>query len=92
MNIDLKSVKSYLRIDEDDDDPLLEILIESAEQSVIDGTRPDVDKKDKRYILATMMIVGHWYENRGVVSPNASNIPFGVISIMTLLSIKRGAV
>lgn len=85
--VDIEVVKGYMKVDDDDDDSLIEVFIKTAEKVVIKGTKKDIDTSDERFILAVMMITDYWYENRGAVAPNASNTPLGVLSLMTQLAV-----
>ncbi|GAA0434435.1 hypothetical protein GCM10008934_24850 [Virgibacillus salarius] len=63
MNTDLLELaKEYLRIDGDQDNKLLGLLINSAKNYMSNaGVK---EKEDELYQLAIMMLVTHWYENR----------------------------
>ncbi|MCC2249081.1 head-tail connector protein [Virgibacillus sp. AGTR] len=63
MNTDLLELaKEYLRIDGDQDNKLLDLLINSAKNYMSNaGVK---EKEDELYQLAIMMLVTHWYENR----------------------------
>ncbi|RKD26689.1 hypothetical protein BEP19_15895 [Ammoniphilus oxalaticus] len=77
----LDSIKAYLRIDGDQDDGLLSLLIESAKAYLRNA---GVDESEKHlYKLAVIMIVTHWYENREQVTGSTPrNLPLGIKSII----------
>lgn len=60
----LAETKEYLRIDGEDDDPLLENLIISASEYLLDAGV--VNTESRRYRLAVWILVTEWYENRGI--------------------------
>ncbi|WP_277228575.1 head-tail connector protein [Ruminococcus callidus] len=57
--VTLQEVKQYLRIDFEDDDPLLLSLIFTAKQLVM-----DVGRMDETQLAAMLYTVSYLYENR----------------------------
>lgn len=58
----LEHVKEYLRIDGDQDDNMLGLLIDSAKEYL---SNAGVKEQDSTlYRLAITMLVTHWYEHR----------------------------
>jgi uncharacterized phage protein (predicted DNA packaging) len=82
MNLTVDEIKNWLRIDHNEDDSLLEIMIIAAEQS-IKGSIGFIPMSE----LGTMvkrMIITDWYENRGsFVQGSINELPLGVRSILT---------
>jgi len=86
----LDEAKLYLRVDGTADDALITGLITAAAK-YIDGQTGKTQVKtgevdgvatygpisaDALYILANKIMIAHWYENRGIVSPGSvNNIP-----------------
>ena len=65
MNL-LPMAKEYLRIDGDQDDEMLGLLLNSAKEYM---TNAGVEEQETDlYKLGIMMLVTHWYENREQVS------------------------
>jgi len=60
----IEIVKKYLRIDGSEDDEVLALLIESAEEELEESGIPEERKKERRYELAVMLYVTLFYENR----------------------------
>lgn len=58
----LEEVKSYLRIDFDDDDPTLALLIDAAKESLLKSGVEET--ASSLYRLAVMIHVSMHYENR----------------------------
>lgn len=79
----ITEIKSYLRIDEDYDDVLIETLIQSAEM-YLENAGVKVSYNIELYVLAIKMLVLHWYENRTVIG-KSENISFGLESIISQL-------
>lgn len=71
--VELKnSLKQYLKVEEDDDDPIITLQMKAAFSYMKNaGVKVEEAKKDvdhyELYKLAVFMLVGHWYENRGTV-------------------------
>lgn len=82
----LVTVKSYLRIDYDDDDPIIESFILAAKQYLL-GVGVTEQPDNELYKLVVMMLVGLFYENRNV-SESELKIPAVILNFITQLSIK----
>lgn len=65
--IDLAKAKEYLRIDEDYEDNLIEMLIEFSKEEIQNSTGVIFDSggDTKTYELAQLIIITDRYENRG---------------------------
>lgn len=71
IDIDLSTLKEFLRIDGTGEDEFLGFLVEAAKQDLENsGVHEDriAEKDEKIYQLAVMMLVTHWYENRMTVT------------------------
>ena len=72
MIVDLQEVKEWLRIDYDDDNAQIQLLIENAEaylrDSVDDFDIKIANDKDGRFknkaILIMLVLITNWYDNR----------------------------
>lgn len=64
--LDLATVKNFLRCEHDEDDELIQMYIESAEDYVKSacGDNVDLEKAKSRTIL--LMLISDYYENRTV--------------------------
>lgn len=67
--VTLDEVKKYLRIDGDEDDGILALLISGAEEYLQDAGVPGTVKESARYNLAVMLYVAMYYENRDPGEP-----------------------
>lgn len=65
--VDLTKAKGYLRIDEDYEDNLIEMLIEFSKEEIQNSTGVTFDSggSTKTYELAQLIIISDRYENRG---------------------------
>lgn len=67
----LIEIKDFIKEDSNDTnvDTLIKTLKSAAEEFIkSSGVNNDaVDYNNKLYKLAVMMLVGHWYDNRGIV-------------------------
>ncbi|MGL6113509.1 MAG: head-tail connector protein [Cetobacterium sp.] len=65
--VDLTKAKEYLRIDEDYEDSLIEMLIEFSKEEIENSTGVTFDSSGdtKTYELAQLIIITDRYENRG---------------------------
>jgi uncharacterized phage protein (predicted DNA packaging) len=80
----LDDVKVYLRIDGNDDDPLLTSLMSAADSYIVNAVGDAMDKTAELYILASKLLITHWYENREPVG-NANALAFSLQSILMQL-------
>lgn len=84
----LSEVKLYLRVDHDDEDTLITSLLAAAENYIQKTTGKTQVKTgtdelgvttyaaittDELYNLCVKIMVAHWYENRAIQSPSATN-------------------
>lgn len=66
--MNLATVKEYLKIDFDDDDRILEMLLGSARRYVLDAVGYQPDETDERVQLLLLVLVSDWYEHREYTS------------------------
>lgn len=82
----LKKVKDYLRVDFDEDDENIKMIILSAERFLYShGVEPDYN--NELYKMALFMLIGIWYDNSGLQNQDSREIPFGVSRIIRQLNI-----
>lgn len=65
--IDLTKAKEYLRVDDSDEDTLIEMLIEFSKEEIENstGVNFDLGGENKTYQMAQLIIITDRYENRG---------------------------
>jgi uncharacterized phage protein (predicted DNA packaging) len=74
-DLDLDSVKEYLRIDHTDDDNLLTTMLVAAKsfiQSYLNQKFTDFEEIPDEFTIACLALVSHWYEKREIQSEKAS--------------------
>ena len=95
----LNELKDYLRIDGDEEDGSLNLLLSSSKSYLSSAgvPEPDVlsisvegDDPNAKYILVACMLATHWYENRLVITPAVAKveqtpIPYGAQSLILQL-------
>lgn len=69
--IDVNTVKQFMKIDYDDDDQIISNMIVSAKSYIqaLLGTSFDVNSEDipTEFTIACLSLIAHWYENRAVM-------------------------
>lgn len=91
--MDLEELKLFLRVDNPEDDVLVQSLQMSAEEYLKNaGIRKDYSKE--LYKLAVKILVSHYYENRAVetIGKNVSKIAYGLDTILIQLKYSQGDV
>lgn len=83
----MDDLKTYLRIDGDEDDDILVLLIEAANEYLTDAGVPEEAQYSAKYNLAVMLLVSLNYENRNPAA-GIEKLGFGVESI--ILQLKTG--
>lgn len=93
MALTLSQVKVYLRVDYNTEDSLITNLMQAATDQVKQTTgkttyNDATIEENELFQTVVEMIVAHWYENRGMVSPAAvNNLPLSVESIIKHISL-----
>lgn len=65
--VTLDEAKIWLRIDHDEEDDLIRMLIESARQYLIKATGREWSRANTTARLVMLALIAEWYENRGVM-------------------------
>jgi hypothetical protein len=80
--IDLARVKSHLRIDDDEEDTFLAVLIHVA-KGYLERIGCDVSTEPvpPPLEMAALLLIGHWYQNRECTGKAAPSINFGVAAL-----------
>ncbi len=76
MKISLEEAKQYLRVDFDDDDFYIHMLLVSAEQTcmaILRTNDPDVLKSEPNVKIAMLYCVSYLYENRETANHSELN-------------------
>lgn len=91
MTIDLEAVKSYCRIDGNDEDELIQAFVDTA-KGYLDGAGvPEPEADDPRYLLCVKAMVLEFYDHRGMTeSVTPSAIP-GLANMVVQLKLEAEA-
>lgn len=88
--IDLNTVKGYLRIEVDfvDEDPLLIALAKSAEEYIYNATNKRPNYDIELYKLAVLMYVCQQYEDRSAIKEGSKNgTKYGLENVLLQLEL-----
>lgn len=87
--MDINTVKSYLRIDYDDDDELIGLFMNMAEQYIHDAVG-DIEMDNYKVQLVFLAIVRELYDNRSMVTTadREQKMTYMVRSIITQLQVE----
>lgn len=91
--MELTEIKNYLKVDHNDEDVLLMSLLAAAESYIKQTTGKTLKgtaaiNTDELYNLCVKLMVAHWYENRAVQSPSATNdFSFSVQALINHISL-----
>lgn len=91
--MNLEELKLFLKIDDYEEDTLIQALQLSAEEYLTNaGIKKDYSKE--LYKLAIKILVSHYYENRAVetIGKNVSKIAYGLDTILIQLKYSQGDV
>jgi len=68
--LDVNTVKQFMKIDYDDDDQIISNMILAAKSYIqtLLGTSFDVNSEDipTEFTIACLMLIAHWYEHRQI--------------------------
>ena len=80
--IEFEDVKNYLRVDFNDDDMLIAVMIDTAKQYISDAVGK-FDENNPKHNMILLAVVAHLYENRTFQSQSSGKIT-RIISSMLL--------
>ncbi|QLY82236.1 head-tail connector protein [Clostridium intestinale] len=73
MIITIPQVKSWLKIDFDEDNEDIQMLIDAAELYLKNATEKDYDSTNPLAVLYCRVLVTDWYENRSLMQDNKTS-------------------
>ena len=92
MQINLSEVKEYLRLEDTNEDPLIQILIDGAVshcETILNRPILDVNMTAENtwtvpnsIRMAIYLLVSHWYEQRSPVGESTEEMSFSISSIL----------
>ena len=84
--LELEEFKKYARIDYNDDDNLINILLDAAKNYIKRATGKVYDETNKLHVLLKNLLALHFYENRAAVTAISVNeVPFTIKNLLTFL-------
>lgn len=82
----LEEAKTWLRVDGEDEDSLIEMLIGAAETYLHNATEVKFDETNQLAKLFCLVLCADWYENRDLIGQQPSDkVRFTIQSIMAQL-------
>jgi uncharacterized phage protein (predicted DNA packaging) len=84
--ISLDEAKEWLRIEHNDEDNILQMLIKSAETYLQNATGNTFDNTNNLAKLFCLVLVTDWYENREMVGKASEKVRQTVESMLAQLS------
>lgn len=83
----VEEIKLYLKVDNDDEDALIEGQMAAATR-YIERTTGKAYTDDEVWNICVKMLVAHWYENRGVQSGRGNvRFDYSVTSLMNHIAL-----
>lgn len=89
--VSIEDVKTYIRVDSEDEDTMLEMFIEAADSFMADAINnyhdvyPNAGTKwQQKANLCELMLVGYWYEHR---TESTQYVPASVAVLVTQLQL-----
>lgn len=84
MNLEI--IKSYMKIDFDDDDELLEMFLGAARLYLMSALECEkLDETDNRVKVALLALVSDWYEHRAYTGDPSPKVRYTIRSIVMQL-------
>lgn len=84
--IELEEAKTWLRVDGDDEDGTIEMLIGAAKEYLKNTTGREFDNENDLAKLYCLVLVADWYENRELIGSQPSEkVRFTIQSITAQL-------
>lgn len=86
MILTLEEAKTWLRVDGDDENNLIETLIGAAETYLHNATEVEFDETNQLAKLFCLVLCADWYENRDLIGQQPSDkVRFTIQSILAQL-------
>ena len=86
MILSLEEAKEWLRVDINDDDQSIQMLIDAAELYLTNATGKEFDDTNKQAKMLCLILVTDWFENRDITNFKVGDkLRFTVQSMMAQL-------
>lgn len=86
MIVSVDEAKLYLRVDGNEEDVQIQLLINAAEDYLLNATGRVFDSSDNLAKLFCLVLVCDWFENRELVGKTSEKIRPIITSILTQLT------
>jgi uncharacterized phage protein (predicted DNA packaging) len=86
MIVSLDEAKEWVRIEHNDDDSTIQMLIKAAEKYLKNATGNTFDSSNELAQLFCLVLVADWYENRDMIGKVSDKIRPTVDSILAQLT------
>lgn len=86
MIVSIDEAKKWLRVDHNDEDNMIQMLIKAAEKYLKNATGNTFDSSNELAQLFCLVLVADWYENREMIGKVSDKIRHTVDSILAQLS------
>lgn len=90
MNISLDAVKSYCRVDGEEEDALLLSLVDAAKDYLEGAGVMEPEAEEPLYLLAVKALVLHYYDHRGLTESALPGSP-GIRNAIVQLKLRATA-
>ena len=91
MNISLDAVKSYCRVDGEEEDALLLSLVDAAKDYLEGEGVMEPEAEEPLYLLAVKALVLHYYDHRGLTESGAPGEIPGIRNAIVQLKLRATA-
>ena len=86
MIIELEETKQWIRIDENDEDVIINTIVNAAEEYLKGATGKQFDSTNYRAKLFCLVLATDWYENRELIGSKPSEkVRFSIQSMLIQL-------
>lgn len=86
MIISLDEAKKWIRVDHNDEDSTIQMLINAAEKYLQNATGNIFDSSNELAQLFCLVLIADWYENREMIGKVSDKIRHTIDSILAQLS------
>ena len=91
MILELEETKEWLRVDGNEEDSTIELLIKAAEEYLKNATGRKFDNTNNQARLFCLVLVTDWFENRDLIGAKVSEkVRFIVQSMLLQLQYSEG--
>lgn len=86
MIVSIDEAKEWLRVDHNDEDNMIQMLIKAAEKYLKNATGNEFDSSNELAQLFCLVLIADWYENREMIGKVSDQIRPTIDSILAQLS------